>query len=57
MKNGVWIVLDSSVETGAESIKGIFQTEERAKIFLADYVIDNDIETDFLSISNHIVHE
>lgn len=36
----VFIVMDSSENTGRESIIGVFQSLENAKIALADYVLN-----------------
>lgn len=46
----VWIVMDTSEETGSESIKGVFATEEQAKYYIADYALDNDIDTTYLEL-------
>ncbi|UAT29467.1 hypothetical protein K7T73_12740 [Bacillus badius] len=44
----VWIVMYTEENTGPESIKGVFEDEITAKKFIADYVLENDISTEWL---------
>lgn len=37
----VFILIDSTDKTGLESIVGVFETLEKAKLALADYVLDS----------------
>ena len=47
----IWIVLDTENEVGACAIKGIFANERMAKMFIADYVLENSINTDYLELA------
>ncbi|MGN8647914.1 hypothetical protein ACTNEO_05165 [Gracilibacillus sp. HCP3S3_G5_1] len=40
--NEIYLVIDISDESGSEAIKGIFDDKQKAKIFLADYVLENN---------------
>lgn len=40
----VFIVIDTTENTGRESIIGVFKSLEKAKIKLADYVLDEAVE-------------
>lgn len=42
----VWLVVDSQTESGAVAVKGIFDSEQQAKLFLADYVLENAVNID-----------
>lgn len=53
----VYIVTDSESETGSNSIKGVFANENDAKLFLADYVLANEIDTSYLDIVSRPVEE
>ena len=49
----VFIVMDTTENTGRESIIGVFETLEKAKLALADYVLDeavNSIEACYVDI-------
>ena len=39
----VFIVMDTTENTGRESIIGVFETLEKAKLALADYVLDEAV--------------
>ena len=41
----VFILMDSTNKTGRESIIGVFETLEKAKIALADYILDEKVES------------
>lgn len=41
----VFIVMDTTENTGRESIVGVFETLEKAKLALADYVLDEAVDT------------
>ncbi|GEM_PF-6114651 len=45
MVNNVWIVMDTGNEVGSASVKGVFEYETDAKMFLANYVLENDVDT------------
>lgn len=53
----VYIVMDSQSESGGESIKGVFANELDAKIALANYVLENEVDTSFLAIVIRKVEE
>jgi len=36
----VWILIDTTENTGSSSIKGVFLSEGASKIFLADYLME-----------------
>lgn len=40
----IFIVMDTTENTGRESIIGVFETLEKAKLALADYVLDEAID-------------
>lgn len=40
----VFIVMDTTENTGRESIIGVFETLEKAKLSLADYVLDEAVD-------------
>ncbi|MCM3396816.1 hypothetical protein M3638_03045 [Oceanobacillus profundus] len=50
MSNEVWIVIDYEDSGGAEGIQGVFDSEEKAKLFLADYVLKNACTSDYLQL-------
>lgn len=41
----VFILMDSTNKTGLESVIGVFETLEGAKLALADYVLDATADT------------
>lgn len=41
----VFIVMNTTDNTGRESIIGVFETLEKAKLALADYVLDEAVDT------------
>lgn len=47
----VWLVVHSESESGSEAIKGLFDSEQKAKLFIADYVLKNAIDTSFLELA------
>lgn len=49
--NEVYIVMDNEETTGSESILGVFEREVDAKLFVADYVLDKEINTCYLSLT------
>lgn len=44
----IWIVMDNNKSGGPDSIKGIFANKLEAKVFVAEYVLDNGLNTDHL---------
>lgn len=46
----IYIVIDSTKVTGEESIKGVFYNKQDAKLFLADYVLENEVDTDCIDL-------
>lgn len=46
----VWIVMDTDTEVGPSSIKGVYETEEKAKIALAEYVLENETNTAYIDL-------
>lgn len=40
----VFIVMDTTENTGRESIIGVFQSLEKAKIALANYILDEQVD-------------
>lgn len=46
----VWIIMDTDTEVGPGSIKGIYQTEEKAKVALADYVLKEETNTTYIDL-------
>lgn len=44
----VWIVMYSEYEVGSGSILDVFTEESKAKDYIADYVLNNDINTAYL---------
>lgn len=50
----VWIVI---YHNDSEPIKGVFSTKEQAKLFIADFVLENDINTEYLQLTEHQVIE
>lgn len=40
----IFIVMDTTEDTGRESIIGVFESLENAKIALADYVLDEKVD-------------
>ncbi|MCC2248828.1 hypothetical protein JUJ52_02495 [Virgibacillus sp. AGTR] len=36
----VWLVIDMAESTGSQIVKGIFDSEQKAKLFIADYVLE-----------------
>lgn len=48
--NKVWIVMYTESNTGEESIIGVYSSETKAKLSIADYVLDEDIITDYLEL-------
>lgn len=56
----VFIVMNATEETGKESIVGVFESLEKAKIALADYVLSteaNDIDPCYVDIAEFEVKE
>ncbi|GIN21429.1 hypothetical protein [Siminovitchia fordii] len=43
--NKVWILMDTGNEVGSPSVKGVFENEMSAKMFLANYALENDVDT------------
>lgn len=41
----VFIVMDTTDNTGRDSIIGVFESLEKAKIALADYVLNTEIDS------------
>lgn len=39
----VWMFTDNSEYGGQDAVKGVFETEEKAKLALADYVLENEV--------------
>lgn len=46
----LWIFMDADREVGRGSIKGVFKTEEKAKMAIADYVLEEEINTAYLDL-------
>ena len=46
----VWIVIDYEDSSGPESLKGVFSNEYAAKLYLADYVLKNTCNSEWLAI-------
>lgn len=46
----VWIVMDSYGNTDSDAIKGLFVNEEDAKIFIAEYVLNESSNTFYLEL-------
>jgi len=44
----VWIVIYDYNVSGEDSIMGVFFCEKKAKEFIADYVLKNEIDTGYL---------
>lgn len=53
----VWLVIDSESDSGQQAIKGIFVSKEKAKMFIADYVLENDVCTSCLELAQMEVEE
>ncbi len=56
-KNIVYIVTDSSNGKGSKSIVGVFSDKNNAKLFLADYVLENDLYTSDIDIVRQEVQD
>lgn len=41
----VFILMDTTTNTGRDSIVGVFESLEKAKIALADYILDEKVES------------
>lgn len=49
--NEIYLVIDSNDRSDSGIIKGIFDDKTAAKLFLADYVLENErIDSDFLEL-------
>lgn len=49
--NEIYLVIDTTNSTGSESIKGIFAEKKEAKLFLADYVLENNnVFSDYIEL-------
>lgn len=48
--NKVWIVMYTEDSSGAESIKGVFDSEEKAKVFISNYVLSTILDTEYLDL-------
>lgn len=49
--NEIYMVIDSTNHGDSNAIKGIFDDKKQAKLFLADYVLENDnVDSEFLEI-------
>lgn len=46
----VWIFIDSADSCGKDAVKGIYETEEKAKLAIADYVLKNETDTHYLEL-------
>lgn len=46
----IWLIIDTQEESGSEAIKGVFSDEIQAKLFLADYVLKNSVDSDYLQL-------
>ncbi|WP_371069116.1 hypothetical protein [Sediminibacillus sp. JSM 1682029] len=46
----VYLVIYCEDEVGAGAIKGLFDSEIRAKVYLADFAIKNTIDTSYLEL-------
>lgn len=57
INDSVWIVMYTEEETGIASIKGIFPTEQKAKLFIADYALNNDIDSSYLELGERVFTE
>jgi len=51
----LWIVMDTTDDDGPDSIKGIFNAEADAKIFIAEYVLSGSVNSDYLHLANRQV--
>lgn len=41
----VWVLMDTTKNTGSDGILGVFENESKAKLYLADYILENEIDT------------
>lgn len=41
----VWIIMDTNREVGSGCVKGVYETEEKAKMALAEYVLETETNT------------
>lgn len=46
----VWIFIDSADSYGKDVVKGIYETEEKAKVALADYVLEEKANTTYIDL-------
>lgn len=37
--------MDTTKNTGSDGILGVFENESKAKLYLADYILENEIDT------------
>lgn len=55
MEAKVWIVIDSETNRGGKSILGVFSSKDDAKMFIADYVLDHIVNTEYLELVEQCV--
>lgn len=49
--NEIYLVIDSTNYGNSNAIRGIFDDKTTAKLFLADYVLENDnVDSEFLEL-------
>lgn len=46
----VWVFTDSMDDYGKGAVKGIYETEEKAKMAIAEYVLTHKIVTHYLEL-------
>lgn len=50
MENKVWIITYSYTSSGENSVLGTFRNKEDAKCFIADYVLENEVDSQYLEL-------
>ncbi len=46
----VWVFTDSMDDCGKGSVKGVYETEEKAKTAIAEYVLTQEVQTEYLEL-------
>lgn len=46
----VWIFMDTESVVGPGSIKGIYKTEEECKMAIANYVLEEEVNTTYIDL-------
>lgn len=51
----VWVVMDTSTETGKDSIKAVLATVIQAKLFIAEYVLEYNVNSEYLELFERVI--